>query len=146
MKNIVFSLLITLLLSQISFAAQINEEYNCDITYYNNVVFEGMPVSDYDNTAHKLNLKFYLDSNNNLFYNSDNSLIENAIVTDKNISVNWDSEDVPRFCFLFDRINKTVQYKAFYSLPARPIGNTGIMTPPSTTKSNGHGICKIVKI
>lgn len=139
------AILIIMFLS-LSANAEIDEKMSCDITYYNNVNFQGMNTGNIDNKAHTMKPYYFIDNKNQKLYNSDMKLIANAIFKNGTISTDWESTDDPRFCLFFNKNNKTVQYKAFFTMPAKPIGNTGHIMPPSITKSNGHGTCTFEKI
>lgn len=144
MKKIL--VLLTIVLQSLSANAEINEKMTCTITYYNNVIFQGMKAGNMDNEPHTMKPFYFIDNKNQKIYNSDMKLIEDAIFKNGVITTNWESTDDPRFCLLFDTNNKTVQYKAFFTMPAKPLGNTGHIMPPSTTRVNGHGTCTFEKI
>lgn len=144
MKKLFLSIL--LLLFAIPANAVIDEKVTCEITYYNNVTFENMTVGEMDNFPHVLNAIFYLDNQNKKLYNSERKIIQTAIFNNNIISVDWGSTKNPRFCFLFDKNKRNVKFKAYFTLPPKPIGNTGKFMPPSTTKANGHGTCTFTKL
>lgn len=144
MKKVLIVLI--LLLQALSANAEIDEKMSCNITYYNNVVFQGMNTGNIDNKAHSIGVYYFIDNKNKKLYNSEKKLINDAIFKNNTISTNWDSNEDPRFCLFFNKNDKTVQYKAFFTMPAKPIGNTGHIMPPSTTKVNGHGTCTFEKL
>ena len=124
--------------------AIIDEQYECDISYYNNVIFQGLETGNLDNEEHKMHITFYADTKNKIFFNSDKNKIENVGFNNDEILVNWNSSEIPRFCFLINRNSNTIKFKAFYTTPQRVVGKHVI--PPSTVKSNGNGTYIIKKI
>lgn len=144
MKKFLLSVFIFLCFGINSAFAVIDEQYDCNISYYNNVNFKGLETDNFDNVEHQMHITFYADTKNKIFYNSDKNKIENVEFKNNQILVNWNSSEIPRFCFLINRSANTIAFKAFYTLPSRVIGNS--ITPPATIKSNGNGTCTIKKI
>lgn len=144
MKKFLFSLFIFLCFNINSAFAIIDEQYECDISYYNNVNFKSLETGNLDNVEHQMHVTFYADTKNKIFYNSEKNKIENVEFNNNEILVNWNSNEIPRFCFLINRNSNTIKFKAFYIMPPKVVGNHII--PQATVKSNGNGTYLIKKI